>query len=429
MPPLSFEDSLHQVLPDCYNRLHDSISTTYSDARVEPNRVEDWDIIPELNDFFDDFRVDNSLRFEAMRQNQSDFHDEVDVQAQLRQTLLKTVELLMNGTHSRPISITTKGAVPGTREVVFDPDMIAWRQQQRIPGLRLLAPIEIKKPHEADTDDLRALYRRRSTRNAKVTRARKIIQQEVGYLDRNCCEYGIITTYVSTYAVKMDGHTNVVHISRPFRYNETQPTVIKLVYYILCKALESNGLPGKAMTAVVPSSNKKRKQRETYSPSDSNSDVSPWDLQEKVPLKSRKGNRVFLCPYKGYAVILKQASVSRDERLLRETHMYQHMRQLQGVVIPKILSSGVQDGKRYLIMEDCGNPIDPSMYGKMSRAVARAIDRIHSLRVCHGDLELRNIVTNGSQVYIIDFEDAYVTSNISDLQTEKAILMNKLSPA
>ena len=152
---LSFDESLEQVLPICFNRLHDSLSTTNSDARVVPSAVRDWDIVPELNEFFTQWQVDSSLKFDPMRQNQSDFHDEVDVQAQLRQTLLRTVELLMNGTHSRQISIDTKGAVSGTRQVIYDPDMIAWRHQQRCEEPKLLAPIEIKKPHDDDSDDLR----------------------------------------------------------------------------------------------------------------------------------------------------------------------------------------------------------------------------------------------------------------------------------
>jgi predicted Ser/Thr protein kinase len=399
---LSLRQSLQQTLPKCDLELYNDTSTSRSDARSQPNDIVNWtSLVSEMNRFYVRQIDADSSRFEAMRANVSTFQDILDVQAQLRQTLFRTAQILHNGCHIRQVQITPKGGIPGTRTILYEPDLIAWRYQLRDGEPIMLLPIEVKKPHGLDDEDLRQLSRDNPHPN------QKIIQQEIGYLERNNCEFGIISNYISTYALRLDGERNIVSISEPFKYFSQNPTVLEIIYFILSKALDSKGLKGKAMHSLVESASKKRKARAIHTPS--NSDTSPTDIQNKHTLKSRKTNIVLRGNVKGRSVILKKAHISKADALRHEIDMYGIIEELQRKTIPKLLSKGIINDTVYMILEDCGSPItNLKITNRRRNAISQAIDSIHKLQVYHGDLATRNVILNGSRAYIIDFEDSCV---------------------
>jgi predicted Ser/Thr protein kinase len=318
------------------------------------------------------------------------------VQFFVSQDLLYDVRDLFNETTHRKVRMDR---VPGDACLVDNRDMLAW-DFTADGTVRLLLPMQMKKPLELVEEDLREAY----NAGHSGTRSRVLVETMTRYMEFNKLEYGYMTTYCQSYACFLDSDGSL-HVSRPFAHDETKTTLMKVVYYLLALAVGSDGYKGPELAKVV---DPRPHRKVTRSMTASGYIIDAVIVT--VCLRSRPENRVERGRVGQQRVVLKRANnkVARC-RLQTELRIYRQLQHLQGSVVPRVLGSG----RDYLITEDCGESLIwyTGVYNALKPKVRRAIQTMHAAKVYHGDLASRNVLVQGERVTIIDFENSAVVDD------------------
>lgn len=355
------------------------------------------------------------------------FVDENGVHGVLDNTILAQLTAIFP-----TIKITGTG-VDGIRSIRGQPDRIAHRFSETKQEERLVLPIEIKKPLKND-DDLRNEY----MNSAEHSRSKKIIQQAVGYLFENRKFYGVITSYEHTYGLYLD-NDGILHMTRGIMYDSTNVTPLSVIWYLIHLAIKNKTkFTCPQLEEVGPDPEHEPKKRRTVKENSSpSSDEIPGTIttptvEESVQIKS--GGRVNRSKSVSFGklnrknVVVKRALSNTPEarRIEHEASIYRHLSKLQGITIPRVVVSGRDSRWFYLITEKRGDVISDITPGLVDK-VSQAIDSLHNYRVCHGDLEPRNILLWRNRVYLIDFEDAIIGVKKSECTREKNGVLKGLS--
>lgn len=379
-------------------------SVTNSKYRIIPNKCYEWENFVEEFKIFRDKEIKNDdSKYEPLRKpygDKFDFSNESNVQGTYNQDILAVIKVIF----SKHKLFVTAGNEYG-QEVVADPDRVIWRKSKskKKNCRQILLPIEIKRPLKNE-ENLVETYN-----NAKhESRVKKIVEQAVGYMYRNSVCYAIISSYQYTYALHLDADGDLL-MSKPIKYNEKNPTVLSILWYVVHLALSGNKYTGPILQPRNTS-----KKRKLYHDTSS---------EEKTDGTFIRTSPSFEISELNYNKILKIAYINslKGKSIANEITIYRHLKGLQGICIPKLFRSGVIDKEIFMIMEKCGNNIEHKKINQsMLQDISKCIDLIHNMNVIHGDLESRNILLNKSgKIFIIDFEESYLTLNKYQKKNEK----------
>ncbi|KAK6529690.1 hypothetical protein TWF281_008853 [Arthrobotrys megalospora] len=120
-------------------------------------------------------------------------------------------------------------------------------------------------------------------------------------------------------------------------------------------------------------------------------------------------------PETGISVIIKIYDLYNPEaasRYKNEQEIYNRLSELQGIYIPRLYVSGMDQGGGFgiLALEDCGENIDHGWLKGTKELGRRALSEIHRLGVLHRDIGFRNFTYNRADtsypLRIIDFGEA-----------------------
>ena len=422
---LTVKEALAQPLPLFEHRLYvNKNKNRGSPERILPRSVVSWDGFEgDMDRHVEQQNEPNEGGVDRLFNTDNvtfTFRDEVDVAFAVRQYLARAVEAAAS---SMQINITTDSSIPGADRVVMEPDHIVWTKSRRDTP-QLLLPIVIRVPAGIREGDLRRQY---VATRPEYGVANLLVQEGVGYMYRNRLEYGFITTYASSYALRLDS-SGYLHMSRQFRYDEVPPTVVKALYYVIVLASQSKGYEGPTLDGYAPrtgGTTGTHVRMPCVITNDADT-LSVADVKVGAMLKSRKGNAVVRgTTSTGAQVVLKTAKrrTVSEKRMVNEQKIYHVLRHVQGQAVPRVLGAG----RGYLILEYCGEPLAWStsrVVRRMMPRVQKAIDAVHKCGVFHADLALRNILCRDGQIRIIDFEDSYKVVDSSDLKDDVVELDN-----
>lgn len=400
------------------------INTGVSDSRYRkiPNNIIKWNNFENelLNFKSSRLELNGPAKYHPLlpppHRGKYVFEEEADVKGTLKQTLFSVIIDIFDQSKCK-IDITNR-SLYGPGDIVAEPDMVAWRYSDKKSRKHLLLPIEIKKPDKENSD----LYREYFRLNNHHTDSKKIIQQIVGYMCRNKVSYGIITTYQEIYALylKDDG---ILHMTRPYKYNETDIGAISVLWYTLHKAIKAKPYRGPELQDAHrnPSPLSFDSANVNSASSKSLSNITP-----QIVGGSKKNKDVYSIKLDQKEVTVKTArNKTRESAMIKnEVKIYNHLSKLQGVYIPKLLKHGTHNDQTYMITEKCGDNIRWVQKGRnLISSILNAVDAIHKLGVCHGDLELRNILLFNKQIFIIDFEESIINGSAHELEDEMSTLI------
>lgn len=402
------------------------VSVTDSHFRNIPENIIEWNDFESQLKEFRESRDKKELNEKLIYKNLPEpfdglytFNNENDVEGILSNSLFKVVIHIFSKT-SYKIDITS-GEEFGTKNIIAEPDRVTWRSNNNTSKKILLLPIEIKKPFEND-DKLFENY------VADHKKSQKIVQQAVGYMYRNLLKYSIITTYNNTYALHLleDG---VLMISKPFKYNSTDSSVIAMMWYLIHLSITNARLSLKCKE-LKDGNKDSSKKRKNYNSNNTDfkkiykSNITPENISDDKSIKyGGKSKRVYYGKILNKNVIVKTAFFNTPQyaKIYNEINIYKHLSSIQGIYIPKVISSGEQDNRIYLILEKIGESIETKKKYNFNfiPSFIKAIDAIHHLGILHCDLESRNILLWRKHIYIIDFEESKININKNDLRDEK----------
>ena len=415
--------SLQQLLHSPLQRVDQEITshrTSNSTYRSRPNGVVEWEGFNES--------VAQAIT-DAVRHDPREFYDlprlarpprltdELSVQGQTRESIARSIEDIFVNT---PIDakLTERGSCAAPVFIGI-PDLVGWRVRRSTGTVQLLLPLEVKKPHVADSN-LRINYLQDPDGHE---REQRIVQQEVGYMERNMLQYGIISTYVHTFACKLD-RNGALHMSQAISYDDTHPSALAAVWYVMLKATQDPTYKGPRLKSTHrqrPST--KRRRLRNISPA---SNFSGIDLHAVLPtesLASRHEHTVLRGVAECQQVVVKWGP--RDDQCVqRETAMYIKLSRIQGIVIPKLLGWGSTVSRTYMVLQ---------YYPSVTLAACKktpttwslvrtCVNTLHAQGVVHGDLEPRNVLVLKDRAMLVDLESTYVSTDVSVQREEMARL-------
>lgn len=393
---------LFSPLGHCVNYAAESPSSTDSRFRSIPVDVVCWtsfkqdivDFIRERN-LRDDRRV-----YRHFVVDEREFTEETDVQGTITNTLARVVRDIYAQTRT-PIKFGPPRP-PNYNGAPFigHVDRAMWRHSASAGHDIVILPIEVKVPFTASIIDK---YHRR------VRKFVHMCEQITGYMYRNCLQYAVLSTYEQTFGIRLSSD-GILRVSDPISCMDTDPSSIAAVWYLLNKAIQNRTVNFKVSLPDGHREPSDRKRKFDNLSSDSHPNMNAVTPKVAMTRSRTSSKRVFSGRYKGKDVVVKYAKLNTFEAglLIDEIGIYRYLRDLQGLIIPRILAAGSDGRNIVIIMDDCGRELTDRDKRRASirSAVRDAVEILHRRGVCHGDLEWRNVLWNDTtkSIFIIDFE-------------------------
>ena len=136
--------------------------------------------------------------------------------------------------------------------------------------------------------------------------------------------------------------------------------------------------------------------------------------------------------WQGCEVVVKKCDIWNErpvmEELRHEAMVYQVLRSLQGLCIPRLRIAGIADGMEMLLVTDfvgtniCQERLEDSDQEK----IRATLSAIHDLGVVHGDILPQNIVVqrdgSNTRFYFVDFGSSWIATAHTDFQRDTIAL-------
>ena len=426
-----------------------SMGTTEPTGQGEPSSVKSWEFNLDLgenhankvvNDFPDHVRV-------ALNTT-SNFRFEVDhLQNFMSTAIFAPISIAL-----KELSVVAEKSMSGQ---VGKPDFVVHNHVQvahHTANKKGANPIfcvgEVKLNAKFNITDLVSDYQDYQTggANNRCEKARKAVIQLYRYMCSNDVQFGVLTTLEKTWVFRrQEANPDIVEISEKFPRDKMVGVLIKTFLAARevptnmrkaaedCSAQECK--PQNSLTSGKRTSGKACDQNSSSSSSSSSSGSGSGAATMKGATAKEASlggadiypvsfvdlpRTYFGCPgvwkteWRGLRAIMKTADAykSADEvaALRHEASIYEHLRALQGVNIPRVLYAGWLYGDLLygIVTEDCGDSwalLDKENISQpMCESAVLALEAVHACSVQHCDIALRNIVgSTTSGVRIIDF--------------------------
>ncbi|KAG0277820.1 hypothetical protein BGZ97_009831, partial [Linnemannia gamsii] len=158
--------------------------------------------------------------------------------------------------------------------------------------------------------------------------------------------------------------------------------------------------------------------------------VPTFDCLELISHDERA--QTYKSSWQGCEVVVKKCDIWNErpvmEELRHEAMIYQVLRSLQGLCIPRLRIAGIADGMEMLLVTDfVGNSIcQESLEGSDQEKIRAALSAIHDLGVVHGDILPQNIVVqrdgSNTRFYFVDFGSSWIATDHTDFQQDTIAL-------
>jgi hypothetical protein len=315
LPPLTYTR-------DC------SISTTENHNFMEPDAIIEWENFRDEIDVA--WNIFRTLKSETMVPYQpvlyTDISGEIGVVVNFEFNVARRINQALEGLGMEILMGTGLGRA----------DFYA----HRIIPSRLI-PIEVKTKYSLPCDSLYA--------SREEVRCRKVIKQIFTYMIDHYARFGIVTTFDKTFFLRAVG--SVIQISPPVNSTQLLSTLTSLLF---CNGIWQFVLYGE----IVPQPNYRPDPEDPPSPDrDPSNDFLPRSMSRSSSssrpqtrsqsgittsayLGGGAGGNVYQAFIDGEPVALKVVRVKdkmKFSQLLNEVTIYNHLSDIQGIYIPKLL--------------------------------------------------------------------------------------------
>jgi hypothetical protein len=282
------------------------------------------------------------------------------------------------------------------------------------------------------------------------------VNQLYHYMRLNHRQFGILSSYESTWFVYRDQDCNVcdidlkhetLFVTNGISFNRQNPTVLQCFSYFntlvnstridsppasqnVSRSNSSLTLSNSTITRSSPYGSLSR-ALSTFPPIFS----EPHDFgADDFRLNSLLGegrSKVYLDEYLCQPIALKVSDVSKNpemlSELLHEVLIYQTLSDLQGESIPEVLFHGYLEGILYCVgFSVCGRVPD-IMSEVQKAALFNVLGKVHELGILHNDIKKENIlVDENGRPFLIDFGFSAVASSLQGRENERLQLMKCL---
>ena len=323
-------------------------------------------------------------------------------------------------------------------------------------GDRLRLAMGVKTKWDLPAGDIVEMYRE-NLENLAARRASPVsvidrIKEIYGYMGHNELQYGVLSTYESTWFLRRpQDHPGKLFVSEAVMNTATDPTLLQCFAYIMSLARRSPNSPFPPSTP--PSKNCKTPSEQDYDASEINqadtegSGAAGTEQSEKVleledfgwdglkvisVLGYGRCGKVYKAVLRGEEVAYKLCDLWKhpeyEKELLNEAKTYMDLEKLQGRTIPKLKGIGyTAGGFMAFATEIAGSPIKAEELSDQERnEIVTALSGIHSHGILHNDISLENILIqrhcDGFKVMFIDFAFSKRVSNKGKARREMARL-------
>uniref|UniRef100_T1IQJ8 Protein kinase domain-containing protein n=1 Tax=Strigamia maritima TaxID=126957 RepID=T1IQJ8_STRMM len=211
----------------------------------------------------------------------------------------------------------------------------------------------------------------------------EIVRQIFSYMASLAIPFGMVTTYVRTWLLKMD--KNSLYISKPIPRESTSTKILQYWAYTFFQSLYA------------------RRDADLYStyykPQDEN------DLSLDKVLGIGRNGVVHRACFGDAKIAVKSAYILNTENvsaLENEEEIYRSLLTLQGTVIPRFLFKAMKQEYLCLGLELLDHPIDVDRCTD-KEVVVDCLRAIHMQGVLHNDIRTENILTRKFQLLILGF--------------------------
>jgi predicted Ser/Thr protein kinase len=239
----------------------------------------------------------------------------------------------------------------------------------------------------------------------------------------NQTEYGILTTYELTFFLKrkiVDHNKEVLYITDGIPHNSIIPTVRHCLLYLYSLMNAKKFQPNAAPPTIIEINH------ET-----SHINVSEGFFKFDQLIRNGSRSKVFLEEFNGSKIVIKVGDATVDEHFSNfknEVDVYELLRDLQGVYIPKVKVIGtIGDDLHFLGISFCGEPVSERINKRQKRSIKEIFNILHLKGITHNDIDESNILSDGSgRITLIDFDMAKINATDDEIEDEKYNLMTFL---
>ncbi|KAG0292197.1 hypothetical protein BGZ96_004431 [Linnemannia gamsii] len=320
----------------------------------------------------------------------------------------------------------------------------------------ILFPIEIKRPVLLQSHNLVDDYKEQLQYGVARGPGRAL-QQIFGYMRLNGYSYGVLSTYEQTWFLLREGMTLMV--SPTIVFNQVEPSFLQCYVWFIRQADANQGPldppSDQEVETFLEDERQHRERGQKGSPYRSRMTRFKHSMslltRRRTRSQSRNITRVivptFDClevishdehaqTYKsswhGAEVIVKKCDIWNERQVMDELRhealVYQALRSIQGLCIPRLRIAGVADGMEMLLVTDfVGTNICQERLEDSDREKIRAtLAAIHDLGVVHGDILPQNIVVQrdglNTRYYFVDFGSSWIAADHTDFQKDTIAL-------
>jgi predicted Ser/Thr protein kinase len=326
-------------------------------------------------------------------------------------------------------------------QIIGAPDIIFCDQSLNIGERRALFFIELKTkmslPFDAQNYNLVDWWTMDHIPMSKAS-FQHIIGQVYGYLSFNKMKYGVLSTYEYTWFLRRH-QEGVLEISEPIAFDSRNPvnlyqSIAYCIYLSIVdhtsvhsspksdsdplefeQIVESDSLPSLPTNIRITRSITKRKfdqvgfdQNQLQKDDDRVPGDFHLDIDRIKYIGDGSSGKVFKDFYHGIEVALKICDIYNNpqglDQILHEVIVYNHLRDLQGVLIPRLIFSGYSTGIFILATSFIrGSYFDEEIIN--NARLKKPLQMLKNYGVEHGDLKPENILVrhDDQSIWIIDF--------------------------